>query len=265
MVAFAAAKAAPGVTTAATAVAAVWPTERGVLLAECDPGGGDLAARFGLPAQPGLVSLAAAARRDLDAAMVAQHAQTLPGGLHVLVGPPGAEQAAAALGMLSPDVVGCLDGLHGMDVIADLGRVDPGSPALAVAKAASLLVLVAGPRLDELQHLAYRVRVLREGCRALGLVLVGGGPYPSGEIAAALGLEVLGNLPADPRGAALLGGQAASVAALHRTRLVRAARPATAAILGRLAAGTSGGVAVAGAVAAGLAGPQSGTGREAGR
>jgi len=97
MVAFAAAKGAPGVTTAAAAVAAVWPAERGVLLAECDPGGGDLAARFGLPAQPGLVSLAAAARRELDAAMVAQHTQTLPGGLRVLVGPPGAEQAAAAL------------------------------------------------------------------------------------------------------------------------------------------------------------------------
>jgi MinD-like ATPase involved in chromosome partitioning or flagellar assembly len=265
MVAFAAAKAAPGVTTSATAVAAVWPAERGVLLAECDPGGGDLAARFRLPAQPGLVSLAAAARRDLDAAMVAQHAQTLPGGLHVLVGPPGAEQAAAALSMLTPAVLGSLDGLQNMDVVADLGRLDPASPALALAQAASLLVLVAGPRLDELQHLAYRIRALRDHCRAAGLVLVGAGPYAPREIGAALGLEVLGDLPADPRGAALLGGQEVSVAALHRTQLVRAARQVTATIVGQLVAGTSGGPVATGSAAADRPRPRSGRGGEAGR
>ncbi len=235
LVAAAAAKAAPGVTTSALALAGVWPADRQVLLVEADPGGGDLAARFGLAAQPGLVSLAAAARRQVDAALVAEHAQALPGGLGVLVGPPGAEQAAAALGMLAPAVVAGLEGLDGVDVVADLGRLDPGSPALGLARAASLLVLVVRPRLDELQHLVHRVAALRGERRALGLVVVGTGPYPAEEIAAALGVEVLGTLPADPRAASLLGGGTASVGALRRTPLVRAARSLAEAVVGRLA------------------------------
>ena len=234
LVAVAAAKAAPGVTTSALALAGVWPADRQVLLVEADPGGGDLAARFGLAAQPGLVSLAAAARRQVDSALVGEHAQTLPGGLGVLVGPPGAEQAAAALAMLAPTVLAGLDGLDGVDIIADLGRLDPGSPALGLASVASLLLVVVRPRLDELQHLAHRVPALRRDCRALGVALVGTGPYPAEEIAAALGVEVLGALPSDPRAASLLGGSAASASALRRTPLVRAARGLTEAIAGRV-------------------------------
>ena len=44
LIAVAADKGAPGVTTTALALAAVWP--RPVLLAECDPAGGDLVYRF---------------------------------------------------------------------------------------------------------------------------------------------------------------------------------------------------------------------------
>jgi hypothetical protein len=235
LVAVAAAKAAPGVTTSALAMAAVWPTDRQVLLVEADPGGGDLAARFELAAQPGLVSLAAAARRQIDSALVGEHAQRLPGGLGVLVGPPGAEQAAAALGMLAPTVLAGLDSLNGVDVIADLGRLDPASPALGLARVASLLLMVVRPRLDELQHLAHRVTALRAECRTLGVVLAGSGPYPAEEIAGALGVQVLAWLPADPRGASLLGGAGASPGALRRTLLVRAARGLAEAAVGRLA------------------------------
>ena len=234
LVAVAAAKAAPGVTTSALAMAGVWPADREVLLVEADPGGGDLAARFGLAAQPGLVSLAAAARRQVDGALVGEHAQRLPEELGVLVGPPGTEQAAAALAMLAPTVLGGLDGLDGVDIIADLGRLDPGSPALGLASVASLLLVVVRPRLDELQHLAHRVAALRRDCRALGVVLVGPGAYPAGEISAALGVEVLAWLPTDPRAASLLGGSAASASALRRTPLVRAARGLTEAIAGRV-------------------------------
>ena len=49
LIVLAADKGAPGVTTAATALGAVWP--RPVLLAECDPSGGDLAYR--LPGEDG--------------------------------------------------------------------------------------------------------------------------------------------------------------------------------------------------------------------
>ena len=50
LIAVAADKGAPGVTTTALALAAVWP--RPVLLAECDPAGGDLVYRLPAGASP---------------------------------------------------------------------------------------------------------------------------------------------------------------------------------------------------------------------
>ena len=58
----------------------------------------------------------------------------------------------------------------------------------------------------------------------LGLVLVGDGPYPDGEVAEALGVEVLGRLPWDPQGAELLTVLPASDRRLRLSPLVRAAR-----------------------------------------
>src|SRR5690606_15599641 len=79
LIVLAADKGAPGVTTAATALGAVWP--RPVLLAECDPAGGDLAYR--LPAADGgvlipttgLLSLGAVARRGLQPHQIHEHTQ----------------------------------------------------------------------------------------------------------------------------------------------------------------------------------------------
>ncbi len=90
LVAVAADKGAPGVTTASLALAAVWP--RPVLLAECDAAGGDLLYR--LPAadggrldpQRGLLSLAVAARRGIQPHQVWRHTQKLHGGLDILTG-----------------------------------------------------------------------------------------------------------------------------------------------------------------------------------
>ncbi|MDR0344130.1 MAG: hypothetical protein LBI49_13680, partial [Nocardiopsaceae bacterium] len=70
LIAVAADKGAPGVTTSSVVLAAVWP--RPVLLAECDGSGGDLVYR--LPAegggrldpQRGLLSLAVASQRGLQ-------------------------------------------------------------------------------------------------------------------------------------------------------------------------------------------------------
>src|SRR4029450_4811377 len=62
-VAFASAKASPGVTTTITALAATWPRDRDLLVAELDPAGGDLGVRFDLATEPGLVTPAAAGRR----------------------------------------------------------------------------------------------------------------------------------------------------------------------------------------------------------
>ena len=77
LVALASAKGSPGVTTAATVLAALWP--RSVLLAECDPAGSDLVVRMTAPgggaltAERGLVSLAAAGRKGLDDDVIMAH------------------------------------------------------------------------------------------------------------------------------------------------------------------------------------------------
>ena len=98
LIAVAADKGAPGVTTTATALAAVWP--RPVVLAECDPAGGDIVYRLPgahggrLDPRRGLLSLAVAARHGLEPGQVWQHAQRLRGGLDVLAGVGNAEQGS---------------------------------------------------------------------------------------------------------------------------------------------------------------------------
>ena len=234
-----------GVSTSALALAATWPADRRVLLVEADPAGGTLAAASGWPAEPGLVSLAAASRRRFDPAVVWEHCQMLPGGTAVLAGPVSAERARGALGMLG-DLAGHLADLDA-DVVADCGRLDPGSPAVAVWEGADRAILVVRPRLADLHAVAAwtethtpgresnDVRPERRG--RVGLVVVGDGPYPDAEIAEALDVEVLCRLPWDPRGAAALVSVPASSRDARLAPLVRAARSLARGLAADLGAG----------------------------
>lgn len=85
-----------GTTTTAVALAAAWPGGRGVV-AECDPDGGCLALAAELAADPGLASLAVAARPGLTVGLLTGQLQRLGGGAPVLVGPAGPDQAAQAV------------------------------------------------------------------------------------------------------------------------------------------------------------------------
>lgn len=231
-----------GTTTAVMALANVWPSERRLLVAECDPAGGDLAPRYGLALEPGLVSLAAAARRELSASTVAANTQSLPGGLAVLVAPPAAEQARAALSAIAGRLADAMRSEFDQDVLADCGRLDPGSPAQELARSAALTVVVARATLEETTHVLARVN----GLRALGaevvVVLVedeprlgGQRPYRPEEVAGAVGAEVVGSLAHDPKGAALLAGRATSDRALQRCSLIRSARLVAAELVARVA------------------------------
>lgn len=204
--ALASAKASPGVTTLALGLALAWPRHRGTptLLVEADPDGGSLAARLGLGYEPGLVALAGAARRGLDAELLGAHAQPLAEGVSVVFGPAGAEQATAALATLAPRLAPALGGLP-LDVVVDLGRCSPRTPALELARAARLVLMVARPSLEEAQHLPGRVAALRAAGCEVGVVCVGSGPYPPAEVAASAGAELVGVVADDARGAARLG------------------------------------------------------------
>ena len=222
IVAFAKAKS-WGLSTTVLGVGAWWSAERGPLVAELDPAGGDLAARYGLRAEPGVVSLAAAARRGLLEATVADHAQVMPGGVRALLGPASAEQAHSALRAVAGPLVAAMAD-SGVNVLADCGRLAPDSPVAELVESAALTVLVARPTAEEVAHLCSRVTALRCARARLGLVLVGERPYGPDEVADAVGAEVIGVLPEDPRGAALLAGRSPTPWVLRRSPLMRAAR-----------------------------------------
>lgn len=228
VVAFAKAKS-WGLSTALLAVAGWWPPERRLMVAELDPAGGDLAARYGLSVEPGLVSLAAAARRELSEDMVWHHGQRLPGDVAALLGPASAEQAHAALGALAGRFMSVM-GTSGADVLADCGRLGPHSPSEEVVHQAALAVVVARPSAEEIAHLSSRIAALRPVCRRLGVVLVGERPYRPDEVAAAVEAEVIGVLADDPKGAALLAGHTEAPWAFRRSALMRSAREVSAAI-----------------------------------
>jgi len=225
-IAVASAKGSPGVTTAVAALAATWPVERELVVVEVDPSGGDLAVRFDLAPEPGLVSLAAAGRRELRADTLREHTQDLTDGSaadvlprRVLVAPVSADQAVASLTALRGALPAVLADL-GCDVLVDCGRLEPQSPTFEVATKADLLVVVARPVVAEVHHLSARLASLR--ANAVSLLLVGERPYSVSEVAEAVGANPLGTLPADARSAAALaGGHRNAARALRRSALLR--------------------------------------------
>jgi len=199
----------PGVTTAALGIAACWPADAEPLLAEADPSGGDLQAWFGLPDTPGMVSLAAAARRGHGPDLLAGHAALLPGGLSALPGPVGASQAYAAASQLA--AVGyepvTAAAAAGQVIVADCGRLAPGTPVTPLLDTAAVLLVITTGDAAALAHVHARLGTLADMAGQTELLLSGRpGPYPAAEISDTLGVTVAGRLPWDPAGAALLRG-----------------------------------------------------------
>jgi hypothetical protein len=254
LVAIAADKGAPGVTTLAVALGAVWP--RRALVAECDPAGGDIALRLRGPnreplePEVGLLSLAASARRGLQPEHVWQHAQVLDGGLDVLVGLAIAEQAQG-MGAVWQRLGDTFEHLPEADVIADCGRVSGESSALAVVGAAQLAVFLVRPTVDAVAHLRDRLEVLEPRLRPaevdgvpVGVVVV---CDPGDERSvrdvqyvldrAGLHAAVIGRFAHDPAGAAQLSGRWGG--RLDRSLLVRSARELAVTIDARLIRATA--------------------------
>ena len=215
-------KGAHGASTTALALASVWPLDRKVLFAELDPAGGELVARFGLAPDPGLVQLGAAFRHALSADEVWAHTQTLPGGVPVLVGPATAQQGHA-LGQLWEHLGPVLGAMPDTDVIADCGRLGPTSPAVDIACAASVVILVARPTIESVAHLRAQIASAAWDAPA-GVVLIGEAPYSAADVSAAVGVKVIGVIAEDERAARLLNGEPGKAVSLNRSPLMRSAR-----------------------------------------
>jgi hypothetical protein len=226
--------AAPGATTTALALAAVWPREgHEPLVLEADPDGGVLAARYGLGHHPSLSELGAAARAGLDPDDVWQYAQVLPGALPAVVAHPSAEQCVAALRTAGPRLAERFAHLPGHDVIADVGRLRPGSPAGALVERAALVLVVLRPALDEIDVVGARLAALTASGN-VGVVFVGERPYRPAEVGAALGIEVFGVVASDSRSAAVLSGAGGPTRSLRRLPLLRSVRTLAVGLAARL-------------------------------
>ena len=238
LIALASVKGSPGVTTTCLALAAAWPGQRRLLI-EADPAGGDLGPWLGTAPAPGLTGLAAAARHDHSSEVAWHHACELAGGLHLVIAPAGAEQAGACLTALAGNAGTIFAALAAgpETVIADCGRLDPGSPALAIAARAEVTLVMVRPRVSELSHLALRADGLSRAGARLALLLApdaGREPaeasYPAEEIAATLAIPVQASIPADPRGADGLIRWRGELSKLRRLPLARAAASLAAAL-----------------------------------
>lgn len=260
------AKGSPGVTVSALALTLTWP--RPVILAECDPAGGDLAAGFLHEVHldgRGLAPLGASLRRgrlaedfwgqlvDLTPEKGTALSRLVLPGLHEPgqarawsdIDVPGGLTGWARLAQLLTGLAhpghaaaegnaGGAPALDARDVIADCGRLAaPHAPAEVLA-AADVVLLVARPTLPSVRAAAVGLAELTaSGAGPVGLLMVGDGDYAPGECAHQLGIRLIAALPTDPATARVLslGGRT------HRGRLLRAAAHAASALAGTPATG----------------------------
>lgn len=239
-----------GGTTAALALATVWPPDRPwPVVVECDPAGGDIAGLFNLQPEPGLESLVLAMDRDgmgegrhLD---LGEHTQQLPGkkdlpGVHVVVAPVAPGRMIGLLTRL-PNHMRLLAQTEA-DLLLDCGRLESASmqsdttPTRELLHRAGLVIVVVRAEACELERLQAWLPVLSSNRTEVLVLLSQKGSYSESEVASVLGVEVLGSLPYDPDGAAAIGAGGISGRLAERMPLLRSARTVAKGLAGRLAA-----------------------------
>jgi hypothetical protein len=245
LVAVVGAKGGPGATTAVLALGLGWPAP--VLVADADPGGGDVAAgwlggRTGL--NRGLLGFAASTRhldpvagrvfgQELAAALAGQVGAVPGTGVLLLAGLAAAGQASAVgtagwARLAAALTAGQGPGVGWVDVLVDAGRVGPMTPWPLMA-AAEVVLLAVRPTVRGCHHACQAIPAVYGGLGGLGgvgLAVCGPGPYPPREVGLALGLPVRVVLPGDRRAAAVLSDGADGGRWPARTALARAARSA---------------------------------------
>jgi hypothetical protein len=240
-------KSRPGATTTALGLAAALPPSARPVVVECDPAGGDLAARHGLTMSPGLVELATATRTAAaaEAAEAGEAAEALSRyaqrvrlgdrAVEVVVAPSGGAQTRVALSVLARPGHSEL-ATADRTVIADCGRLDFSSAAWPLVGMADVVLLLARGRLDELAHLREHVdQLTRAAGDRLVVLLASGGVYGAEEITAGLSgdgdeIAVHGPLPYDERAAAVLEGSRRAGPRWQRRPLMKALRHVAAAL-----------------------------------
>lgn len=242
IIALLSAKCSPGVSTAVAALAYTWP--RPVVLADCDPGGGDLGGGWlgqwlvdgGIGVDRGLLSYATATRHatptgasdlepHLQAVPVAPHARLLRGldGLaqHTAIGAACWQRLAHALHELSAS--------GQADVLIDGGRYGAWTPRPLLG-IADLTLLAVRPLA---RHVLASGQVIGDLARwvepgRLGLAVLATSTGGTRDVRKAIGYPVGLELPDDPRTARVFSDGANAGEPSARSPLTRAATSASA-------------------------------------
>lgn len=243
MIAMVSVKHSPGVSTAAMALMRTWPGP--VMLIEADPAGGDTPTgllRGSVPADHGVLGLAMAARSGQALTADVFFSQCVSLGSepprYLL---PGLHDPAQAAGVSSwwSRLAPMLQSQSDMDVIVDCGRLGAAHAPEALWQQADLVVLVLRPQIGAVHLARLWLRALADqagdtGVAAhdrLALMLVED-PSPAfadrqvvehTSMPGQPPLSLLGSLPHDSGGAAVLGGAAAWTPRFERSQLMRAA------------------------------------------
>lgn len=202
------AKGSPGATQSAASLAAVWP-EADRVLVEADPAGGVLAARWRLQSRPSMVDVSASliTARDERAALDAgiQETTFLDEPLQVVCAPIQRTGASAALTRVlsqNPKVFTPADRW----VIADVGRIAPGSVAWPLLARSDAVLMVLRGDVESVLALRGLAEAIDAECASRWAVAVVPGTYNADDINGAfvgqdLHVPVLGDLPpAEPTG-----------------------------------------------------------------
>ena len=230
-------KAAPGVTTSTWALALAWPGP--LLVADCDPAGGDMAPGLlagRVSVDRGLLSWSTAARRGVlarqAATMLVEHAVEIPEQPQVWL-VPGVTTAAQGTSFTAEAWERLASALHtssasiGRDALVDAGRLVTERGCWPVLRAADRVLLAVRPSVRSVhaaQDATQRLRHELGDLAKVAALVVGDGPYSAGEVAKALDLPLAGTLPYDRTTAqALSDGATVSPKTLRRSALLRAA------------------------------------------
>lgn len=227
------AKGAPGATTDAMLIAALWP--RRALLIDCDPAGGDIALRLpgengsSLDVSTGMLTLLPLARRPMNPTDVLRHAQVALGGTELIAGIASPDQAIAA-GNVWNALADLFAAMPEHDTVIDVGRLHPTSAVLPLAQRADLAICVVHASLTGTIAARSRLRTVlpalaREGYGPRCGFIIRAEDRRTAEAAVRVlhegyeDLSYFGWLPDDPVGASLFEG--GRVARPERTMLVR--------------------------------------------
>lgn len=239
-VGFLSAKGSPGCTTTVVALSEAWASAspgRRVLLAECDPAGGDVASgylRGNLDSSRGLLALSVSRPTDALPAVWDQLLALDEAGSRLLL--PGVHDPrhGTALRSVWPTLMHAIPECRRqdppIDVLVDFGRIAYEHPVRELWGCLDLLVLVSSSTLTAVAAAKVLAEVLvadhaERRVNRIGCLLVGEGrPYRSDEVSRELGVPFLGVLPHDPAGARALSGSATPTWRAGRSALSRAAR-----------------------------------------